>query len=151
MNWKHFYCAGIVCLIATLSLGACKDKKEEQTGETQTVSKESRVDDSERAESQDEEFGDEEKTEEEDQSKDELADPFEDPDSLTGIPLCDRYLNVVCECAKKHPALKIACDNGKSSAPRWKESAVKDPSSKKIVEESCRKALAQVKENFGCE
>ncbi len=149
------FCVGIVCVIAWMGFVACNDKKEKQAGRSETISEKSLEDESEKPDRDEEESGDVEKDDgnevKDDQGEDEPGDAFDDPDSPTGISLCDEYLKVVCECAKKHSALKIACENGKSSAPRWKESSVKEPSSRKIVEESCRKALAQVKENFGCE
>ncbi len=71
-------------------------------------------------------------------------------DSPTGLAVCDRYLKVVCGCAAKDPVLRKACDEGTKSAPKWKETSGKDPEQRKVVSESCRKALDMIKESFGC-
>lgn len=71
-------------------------------------------------------------------------------DSATGLAICDRYLKAVCRCAAKDPVLRKACDEGTKSAPRWKETSAKDPDQRRVVSESCRKALKMIAESFGC-
>ena len=43
----------------------------------------------------------------------------------TGIPDCDKLLEVACGCTKKHDSLKISCEAIKKDAPGWKAKAQK--------------------------
>lgn len=134
-----------VLLSLGLTLAACADKKE-KTGSAQEEASSEGGEGSGAGEAR--KGGME--ADEESEGKNKARSQPVDPNSPTGIPLCDNYLEKVCKCAKSHPALKLACENGKKSAPRWKKSSGKDPRSREVVETSCRTALKQIKENFGC-
>ncbi len=71
-------------------------------------------------------------------------------DSVTGLPICDRYLERVCACASKDPVLRKACDEGRKSAAKWKSSSAQDPEQRKVVSDSCAKALKMIEDSFGC-
>jgi hypothetical protein len=73
-----------------------------------------------------------------------------DPNSPTGLKACDTYLETVCRCAKKHPALKLACKQAKKSAPLWKKNAEKDPETIETTLESCQKALQSIQQTYDC-
>jgi len=138
--------------VGVVAVGACKDKKAHNSDSEQTASGEKDEESDDFQGSGQGENGEKGKDRESENSSDKLNGiDSDDPNSITGIKLCDDYLNKVCACAKKRPALNLACERGKSSAPKWKASAEKDPSSKKIVEASCRNALDELKENFDCQ
>ena len=142
---KEIFLALSVLLALGLTLTACGEKKEKpQSSEKGASSKEG-----EGAGEGEAREGGTEAEGGEDGNQKARSRPV-DPNSPTGIPLCDKYLEKVCKCAKSHPALKLACENGKKSAPRWKKSSGKDPASREVVETSCRTAMKQIKENFGC-
>lgn len=142
----------LALLVGVVAGGACKDKKAHSSGSEQAASEGKDEESDDFQGSGQGENGEKGKGHESENSTDKSNGiDTKDPDSLTGIKLCDDYLNKVCACAKKRPALDLACERGRSSAPKWKASAEKDPSSKKIVEASCRNALDELKENFHCQ
>ncbi len=133
-------------------VGACKDEKAHTCGSEQAASGEKDEESNDYKGSEQGAHLEKGKGHESENSGDKANGiDSEDPNSLTGIKQCDDYLNKVCACGKKRPELNLACERGKSSAPKWKASAERDPSSKKIVEASCRNAMDELKENFDCQ
>ncbi len=70
----------------------------------------------------------------------------------TAIPACDRYIQHVCSCARKHPAadLKQACDLATQSLPEW-QSAHRDEAEELAVTKACHRAFLYIQASGRCE
>ena len=67
----------------------------------------------------------------------------------TGIAECDKMLDIVCRCQKKHPSLKIACGAVMKDAPGWKAKAQKqNPKQIDELAKACVRMLKEIQSSF---
>ncbi|MGM0597356.1 MAG: hypothetical protein ACQES9_09990 [Myxococcota bacterium] len=74
-------------------------------------------------------------------------------ESSIKIPVCEKYIQFVCKCARKYPDKKFvneACKMARKTYPSWKEMA-KEPEQQQAIMRSCKKAINELKVSDQCE
>lgn len=84
--------------------------------------------------------------------KNEVKKPEKVDETKVAIPICEKYINYVCQCSNRFPEndlLKNACTLAKSSLPEWKKNA-STAGQFDFVVKSCQDAIYSIKATGGC-
>jgi hypothetical protein len=70
----------------------------------------------------------------------------------TGVPVCDRYLRMVCGCAQKRQssALQRSCDLARLSLPEWKKSHNEEDEELAVIK-ACQRAFLYIQSTGQCD